>query len=141
MGQAQYRPWCRACVAAMKPDVQHSGHGMRQRSLIPEVHADFCFFRDAPGAGCVPCVVLKDRDSLAISAHILSSKGTGDEWVIRQIGRDLQKWGIRADATFHVDQEDAIIALFNEVIKQLNSIDWLEQTISLLQCLLHHLLP
>ena len=56
-GHAQYRPWCRACVAACKPDLAHRhADAESRRPEIPEIHCDFCFFRDEPGATSVPTV-------------------------------------------------------------------------------------
>ena len=76
MGHSQYRPWCRHCVAAMRPDIPHHGvASMRERPDVPEVHSDFCFFRLKKGSECMPTLVMKDRDSYAIAAHVMPHKG------------------------------------------------------------------
>ena len=76
-GHAQYRPWCRWCVQARKPNRRHRRKDARgPRSDIPEVHADFCFFRDRPGTEpLVPAIVSRDVESGALAAHVVAVKG------------------------------------------------------------------
>ena len=114
-----FRPWCRACVAARKPDWAHRDlGGTRAKRLMPEVHMDYCFFRDATSEPSVPTIIIKDRESLAIAAHVTPYKGGDSEWTIRQACRDLKRWGIRGDLTIRCDQENALIDLANEVGRQ-----------------------
>ena len=117
-GHIPYRPWCRACCLGRMPDIPHTGLGpLRTRSTIPEVHGDYCFFRDHPGAPSIPTIVIKDRDSLAVAAHALPFRGGMCEWAVRQVVRDLKKWGVRGDCTVRCDQEDALIDFFNQVAR------------------------
>ena len=97
-GHIPHRPWCRACVRARKPNQAHH-LVMRARGQTPEVHGDYCFFRDRPGETSMPVLVLKDRDSLATAAHVVSTRAD-NTWVTRQTCRDLKRWGILNDVIF-----------------------------------------
>ena len=39
-------------------------------------------------------LVVKDRGSKALSAHVVPQKGATVEWIVEQLKRDLAKWGI-----------------------------------------------
>ncbi len=119
-----FRPWCRACVAARKPDWPHHSLGQtRAMGTVPEVHVDYCFFRSRPGEESTPTLIIKDRESLAIAAHVVPFKGGDSEWTVRQVCRDLRKWGIRGDLTLRCDQEPALVDLCNQVARQRQD-DW-----------------
>ena len=113
-----YRPWCPECVAGRKPNWGHkSVEHVRDETSVPEVHFDYCFFRNAPKGESVPVIVLKDRDSRAISAHVVPYKGGDLEWAVLQSIRDSQKWGIRGDLICRSDQEPALNDFINEIAR------------------------
>ncbi len=99
-----FRPWCRVCVAARKPNWSH--------------WVDHCFFRNRPGEDSVPTLVMKDRESLALAAHVVPYKGGDNEWTVKQAARDLRRWGIRGDLTLRSDQERALVDFCGELAKQ-----------------------
>ena len=106
-----YRPWCAECVAGRKanwPHLSGSSEEERDAQSLPEVHMDYCFLRDEPKSESVPVIVLKDRDSRALSAHVVPYKGGDLEWAVLQAVRDMLKWGIRGDAIVRSDQEAAL---------------------------------
>ena len=93
-----FMPWCPECVAGRKPNWGHYTIPQDERERTqPEVHLDYCFFRSRPGGVAAPTIVLKDRDSRAIAAHVVAFKGGGLEWAVSQVMRDLAKWGIRGN--------------------------------------------
>ena len=88
-----YRKWCAECVAGRKPNHGHAtGASERDATSIPEVHLDYCFMRNKPQGESVPVIVLKDRDSRSIAAHVVPYKGGDLEWAVKQSARDLGKW-------------------------------------------------
>ena len=118
-GHIPYRPWCRACVAGRKPNwAHHSSEPGQVKIRGPEVHGDYCFFRDDKGSQSVPTLVLKDRDTLSIAAHVIPFRGGDHEWGVQQACRDIRRWGIRGSLTLRCDQENALTDFFNEVAKR-----------------------
>ena len=115
-GHAQYRPWCRHCVAARRPDLPHARDAGTHERSIPEVHADFCFFRDVKGAESVPALVVKDRASRAVAAHVLHQRADYDH-AARQMAQDTKRWGIQGQCVLRCDQEPVLIALCMEVAR------------------------
>ena len=116
-----YRAWCRHCVAARKANFGH--HYSKPKGPInrPEVHMDYCFPRNEVGGTSVPVVVIKDRDSRALAAHVVPAKGGDQEWSVDRVCRDLLKWGIRSDVTWvtiRCDQESALQDFAQEVAKK-----------------------
>ena len=65
----------------------------------------------------MPTLVLKDRDTLATAAHVISTRAD-NQWVVRQTCRDLKRWGILNDVIFRCDQERVLIDHFHEVMRQ-----------------------
>ena len=55
-------------------------------------------------------LVAKDESSGATLAYDCEAKGPGDEWVVRQLSRDLEDWG-RRDICLQSDGEPAMFAL------------------------------
>ena len=113
-----YRAWCEWCVRGRKPNLRHQPSAREHEGQA--VHMDYCFFRARPGAPAAPCLVLRDRLSRAIGAHIVPMKGAAMEWVVIQALRDIQKWGIPPTASLLLrsDQEPAIVDLMEEIAKR-----------------------
>ena len=90
--------------------LQHCPHSSHERApgSTREVHVDYCFFRNGRGQETIPVVVLKERDSKAIAAHVVPFKGANHDWTIDQCLRDLKKWGLHGDLIIRSDQEDAL---------------------------------
>ena len=87
-----YRPWCPHCVSGRKANWSHTAEQPRTSNAVPEVHLDYCFFRNQPGGKSAPTIVLKDRDAKALAAHVVPYKGGDLEYAVKQPGRDLIKW-------------------------------------------------
>ena len=87
-----YRPWCEACVAGRKANWAHKSEDKkREKGAVPEVHVDYCFLRNKRGGESIPVLVLKDRDSKALAAHVVPYKGGDLEWAVKQSVRDFAK--------------------------------------------------
>ena len=65
-----------------------------------------------------PMIVIEDRKTGAIVAHMCSQKGPGDKWIVRRIGKDLEEMGYGGTRIIlKCDQENPIAAVQQEVIK------------------------
>ena len=58
----------------------------------------------------VTVLAAKDESSGATLAYDCEAKGPSDEWVVRQLARDLEDWG-RKDICIQSDGEPAMITL------------------------------
>ena len=115
-----YRPWCPYCVAARKPGQAHQVQAPRDLTAVtPEIHVDYAFFKDSGAADAVslPVVVVKDRDTRAVAAHACPYKGGNAQWVVQQVCRDLNKWGLWGSVILKCDQELALVDLVNNIVR------------------------
>ena len=65
-----------------------------------------------------PMIVVEDRETRAIVAHMCSQKGPGDKWIVRRIGKDIEEMGYGGARIIRkCDQENPIAAVQQEVIK------------------------
>ena len=65
-----------------------------------------------------PMIVIEDRETGAVVAHMCSQKGPDDKWIVRRIGKDLEEMGYGgARIILKCDQENPIAAVQQEVIK------------------------
>ena len=113
-----YRPWCPECVAGRKANYGHRSEvSVRDELSLPEIHLDYCFLRNEPKGESTPVLVVKDRDSKALAAHVVPYKGGDLEWAVLQTVRDLTKWGIVGDLIVRSDQEPALKDFVNELVK------------------------
>ena len=114
-----FRSWCRHCVEGRKSHLPHPAGSSNDRpeDAMPEVHVDYAFFRNEVGGETVPVLVLKDRDSKALAAHVIPYKGGDHDWTVEQSVRDIKKWGLRRDLIIRSDQEEALKRLVTELIK------------------------
>ena len=62
-------------------------------------------------------LVLRDRQSRALGAHVVPQKGGMSAWAFKQGERDLIKWGIRGGFTLRSDQEDALKDYAAELVR------------------------
>ena len=82
-----FRPWCASCVAGRMPTVHHhpDPKAFETMGTVPEVHLDYCFFRKEKGTPSIPTLILKDRGSRALAAHVIPNRGADSEWTVRQV--------------------------------------------------------
>ena len=101
-----FRSWCKVCVAASAREDPHPRRRHRdEESGLPMVSMDYELLEQK-----VTVLVAKDETSGATLAYDCEAKGPSDEWVVRQMIRDLEDWG-RRDLCFQSDGEPAITAL------------------------------
>ena len=93
-----FRSWCKVCVAASAREDPHPRRGHRdEESGLPMVSMDYELLEEK-----VTVLVAKDVSSGATLAYDCEAKGPSDEWVVRQMVRDLEDWG-RRDFCFQSD--------------------------------------
>ena len=101
-----YRSWCEICVAASGKEDRHT----RTSSLdtdtgLPVLSLDYEFLE-----GPVTVLVGKIKPSGAVLAYTCAAKGPSDTWVVSQIARDLEAWGMK-DICLKTDGEPAMLAM------------------------------
>ena len=102
-----YRSWCSACVRAKAKEDAHKRDkaGLDEASGLPVISMDY----EMPEEKIVMLVV-KDDESGSTLAYDCEVKGPGDEWMLRQLAKDLEEWG-RKDICVKTDGEPAMIAV------------------------------
>ena len=112
-----YRSWCPHCVAAAGKATPHSTTTTdTDEKCVPCLHTDYWFMRDGPGTEATPVIVLRDDDTKAYGAHVVTVKGSVD-WVAEKIHDDIEKMGHFGKITLKSDQEPALKDLVLEVQK------------------------
>ena len=110
-----YRSWCPVCIKAKLREDGHYRVKLKDKNEdgLPIVSMDY---QDLNEDDTVRQKVLTGKDELSgmVFGHYISCKGTGDEWLLRQIVRDLQEFG-RSGFILKTDGEPAIVAVQNKV--------------------------
>ena len=68
-----YRSWCADCVAGRRDNPAHRKMAAEEHQ-VPEVGMDYAFIRRRAEGDTTTVLVIKDRDSRAIRAHVLRYK-------------------------------------------------------------------
>ena len=110
-----FRDWCEECVAGSANDWGHFRKDLAYPLKVPEVVADYCFPRDGRGGEYAVVLVLRDRETKMLNAHVVPLKGAEQEWVTEQCVRDLRLLGHHGDLVLKCDQEPALKDLMNSV--------------------------
>jgi len=109
-----FRSWCPHCVSAAAKATPHRSRKEESEKSIPCIHADYWFMRDQPGAESVPVICLKDDDTKAFGAHVVTVKGSVD-WVAEKIVEDIEIMGHIGKVAIKTDQEPALKDLVREI--------------------------
>ena len=78
---------------------------------------DYSFFRDKKNDTENRATVItgKERKTGAYIAHVVPKKGVGGGWIVKQLIRDLHRFGHRKKLLLRSDQEPAITDLMSQV--------------------------
>ena len=131
-GHVTFRSWCAACVQGRGRAERHQGEGRKELedgSEVPVVSWDYCFLgaknRINEAAeeqrGDSPVLVMHDRVTKPIFAHLIPSKGVdfpSCEKVVKMIVKDLDTFGYHR-VVFRCDNELSTLALLRAV-----KLDW-----------------
>ena len=134
-----FRDWCTHCIKAKSRNDPHKREidVMKDEELrdnaITTVSFDYSYFNDKLSKMMKeeysealnkrekmnrPMIVIEDRETGAVVAHMCSQKGPGDKWIVKRIGKDLEEMGYGgARIILKCDQENPIAAVQQEVIK------------------------
>ena len=89
-----YRSWCEICVAASGREDPHARtNSLDVETGLPVLSLDYEFLE-----GPVTVLVGKLKPSGSALAYTCTTKGPGDTWVVKQIVRDLENWGLKTSA-------------------------------------------
>ena len=80
---------------------------------------DYCFLRRAENHDKITILLIKDRDSRAIRAQIVESKGVACEEAVEAALRGIHEFGHRDKVILKADGEPAAKALKEEVLKRM----------------------
>ena len=107
-----YRSWCPICVAASAKEDSHPRKGKKHTEMgLPIIDFDYDLLVEQ-----LTILVVRDAQSGAKLAYDCEAKGPGDDWVVKQLARDLEVWG-RTDIFLQSDGEPATIALQQALAK------------------------
>ena len=129
-GHCPYRPWCAHCVAGAANAPPHLARAPVESDGTPEMHCDYAFFRDKPGdkENTVTVLVGKDRFSSGIAADVAPKKGAGAGYAVKQLDRNLKKFGNHGKVVLRSDGEVAIKDLLQKVSEMRASQTLIEST-------------
>ena len=129
-GHCPYRPWCEHCVSGAANAPSHGPRDPVSSDAIPELHCDYAFFRDKPKdtENTVAVLVGKDRATNGISADVVPNKGAGAGYAVKQLERNIRKFGNHGQVVLRSDGENAIQDLFKKVCEMRSSQTVLETT-------------
>ena len=107
-----YRNWCRHCVSGRGQSDHHRKQLARHEQEVPVVSIDYAFLADKAvdreGEHLQPVIVIKDRKSGTIKAHMVEEKGL-NSYAVKRVGQDLGLLGYKR-VVFKSDNEPAILA-------------------------------
>ena len=129
-GHCPYRSWCSQCVSGAANAPAHKARAEVAVDGTPEVHCDYAFFRDKPKdrENTVTVLVTKDRKSTGLSADVVPKKGAGGGYAVKQLDRNIKKYGNHGKVVLRTDGEAAIRDLANRVSAMRASQTILENT-------------
>ena len=109
-----YRSWCRICIKAkLKEDGHFRVKVEKKQEGLPIISLDYQDMNEDSKAK-QKVIIGKDELTGATFGHYILCKGLGDEWVSKQIVKDIQEFG-HGDIILKTDGEPAIVALQNKI--------------------------
>ena len=108
-----YRNWCPFCVKAKAREDAHRRHkdGHDEKYGLPTISLDYELLEEK-----ITLMVAKDEPSGSVLAYDCLCKGATDEWVIKELVKDLDAWG-RKEICVKTDGEPAIVAFQTELMR------------------------
>ena len=110
-----YRSWCPVCVKAKCKEDGHFRIKERDKNKdgLTIISLDYQDLNEESKIA-QKIIVGKDETTGMLLAHFIKCKGTGDEWLMRQLVRDIEEFG-RSDVILKTDGEPAIVALQSRI--------------------------
>ena len=108
----RYRSWCAVCVAASAKEDPHPRRGRKDTEMgLLAIDFDYDLLEEK-----LTVLIVRDAQSGAKLAYDCEVKGPGDDWVVKQLVRDVEVWG-STDISLISDGEPATIALQQALAK------------------------
>ena len=86
-----YRNWCSLCVEAMGREDPRVRQGPPEESALPVVGMDYDKYGEEEAVtDQITSIVVKDRESGQLKAHVVEVKGPKDEWIIKKVCKDVE---------------------------------------------------
>jgi hypothetical protein len=129
-GHSPYRPWCSFCVRGACNAPPHKARADTPLGDVPEVHCDYGFFKNKKGDtdNVVNVLVTVDRKSTGICADVVPRKGVGGGFAVKQLNRNLKKFGHHSKVVMRSDGEFDIRDLLDKLSAMRASETVLEHT-------------
>ena len=112
-----YRNWCRHCVSGRGQSDHHRKQLDRHEQEVPVVSIDYAFLAESSTKSSQehlqPVIVLKDRKSGTVKAHMVEEKGV-NVFAVKRLVQDVALLGYKR-IVFKSDNEPAILALKHAV--------------------------
>jgi hypothetical protein len=113
-----FRSWCAECVCGRRDNPPHTRRAPEER-LVPEVLMDYAFVRRQDETQTMTVLIMKDRESRAVRAWTMRNKGVCFEEAAARAVEGIKGFGHTNKILVKVDNEPALKALRDEVIKLL----------------------
>ena len=113
-----YRSWCPVCVAGRRDNPQHRRREDGDRE-VPEVIMDYAFIRRQNETETLTVLIVKDRDTRAIRGAVMRHKGVCLDEASDRAADIIRSFGHKGKIILKVDNESALKALREEVMKRL----------------------
>jgi hypothetical protein len=113
-----FRSWCAECVCGRRDNPPHARRTPEERT-VPEVMMDYAFVRRQDETQTMTVLILKDRESRAVRAWTMRNKGVCFEEAAFRAMEGIKAFGHTNKILVKVDNEPALKALRDEVIKLL----------------------
>jgi hypothetical protein len=113
-----YRSWCPVCVAGRRDNPQHRRREDEDRE-VPEVIMDYAFIRRQNEKETLTILIVKDRDTRALRGAVMRHKGVCLDEAADRATDIIEGFGHKGKIILNVDNENALKALREEVMKRL----------------------
>ena len=106
-----YRSWCKHCISGRGQNDHHRRQLADREQDVPTVSVDYAFLGETGKETdkLQPMIVMKDRRSGTIRAHLVEEKGV-NQYAIKRMGQDLALLGYKK-IIMKSDNEPALVAL------------------------------
>jgi hypothetical protein len=115
-----FRSWCAECVSGRRDNPPHLRREPEER-VVPEIMLDYAFIRRQDEVEKVTVLLMKDRESRAIRAWTMRHKGVSYEEAALRTMDGIKALGHNGKILVKVDNEPALQALRDEVLRLLGS--------------------
>ena len=115
-----FRNWCSDCVRGRAVNPGHYIQTNKEDEEVPVISIDYMYLKAREGDETIeegqPILIMKDRKSKTITAHVVEHKGANEN-AIKRLGQDIGLLGYKK-IILKSDEEPSIIALKQTVKRE-----------------------